>query len=172
MDSREESRHRKSPDLDYQMEFVRWLLLIIHALLGAVLLGGTFYSVMIVQPRAKSFFKNLGDFEGFVANLAHGARWQFLPLLLVIAITGLIDPFLSTSPHSFLWWICFALKSALWAITVGCFVYVSWYLWPRRVLAATTEVSAIQREFARVGRTILALLLLSFVIGLAMHRLQ
>jgi hypothetical protein len=154
------------------MPFVRSLLLIIHALVGALLLGGTFYSVLIVQPRAKSFFKNLGDFEGFVANLAHGARWQFLPLLLVIAITGLIDPLISTGPLSFLWWICFALKSVLWAVTIGCFVYVSWYLWPRRVLATTTEVPAIQKEFAWIGRTILVLLLLSFVVGVTMGRLR
>jgi hypothetical protein len=33
---------------------------------------------MTVQPCARVFFKDVRDFEGFVANLADGARWQFL----------------------------------------------------------------------------------------------
>jgi hypothetical protein len=153
-----------------QVDLTRSLLLIIHALLGALLLGGALYSIMTVQPRAKAFFKEVRDFEGFAANLAQGARWQFLAVLSVIGITGLIGPFFA--PRPFLWWICFGVKSVLWIGTLGCFVYVSWYLWPRRVLAATTELPAIHRSFAWVARTILALLLLSFVIGVAMEGIR
>jgi hypothetical protein len=156
--------------MDGQVDPVRWFLLIIHAVLGALLLGGALYSIMTVQPRAKAFFKDVRDFEAFAANLAHGARWQFLAVLSVIGITGFIDPFFS--PHPFLWWVCFGVKSALWMGTLGCFVYVSWYLWSRRILAATAELPAIHREFAWVARTILTLLLLSFVIGVAMARVR
>jgi hypothetical protein len=153
-----------------KVDFVRLVLLIVHVTLGAFLLGGALYSIMTVQPRARAFFKNVRDFEGFVANLAHGARWQFLPVLLLIGMTGLIDAWLA--PHPFLWWICFALKSLFWTATLGCFVYVSWYLWPRRIMAAIHELPAIHRAFAVVARTILVLLGASFVLGVVMTRVR
>lgn len=53
------------------------LTLIIHSLLGALLLGGALYSIMTVQPRAKRFFKDMRDYEKFVANLAHGGLRLF-----------------------------------------------------------------------------------------------
>jgi hypothetical protein len=146
------------------------LVVIVHAILGAVLLGGALYSIMTVQPRARAFFKDLRDFEGFVANLADGARWQFLGALTVIGITGLIEPWFA--PRPFLWWICFGLKSLLWTATLGCFVYVSWYLWPRRIVATIHELSAIHQAFALMARTILILLLLAFGLGVAMTRLR
>lgn len=152
------------------MNLVRSLLLIVHAVLGAILLGGALYSIITVQPRARRFFKDARDFEGFVANLADGARWQFLAVLIGIGITGLIDPWFSL-PHPSLWWLCFGLKSLLWAATLGCFVYVSWYLWPRRILAAIHELPAIHRDFALVARTILVLLLVSFALGVAMTQI-
>jgi hypothetical protein len=153
-----------------EVDLARWLLLIVHALLGALLLGGALYSIMTVQPRAKAFFKDVREFEAFVANLAHGARWQFLAVLSVIGITGFIGPWFS--PHPFLWWIYFSVKCVLWAVILGCFIYVSWYLWPRRILAATAELPAIHREFALAARTILALLLVSFVLGVAMTQVR
>jgi hypothetical protein len=152
-----------------EMDLARLLLLTVHAVLGALLLGGALYSIITVQPRARTFFKNVRDFEGFVANLADGARWQFLAVLIGIGITGLVDPWFS--PHPCLWWLCFGLKSLLWAATLGCFVYVSWYLWPRRILAAVHELPAIHRDFALVARTILVLLLVSFALGVAMTRI-
>jgi hypothetical protein len=152
-----------------EMDLARLLLLTVHAVLGALLLGGALYSIITVQPRARTFFKNVRDFEGFVTNLADGARWQFLAVLVGIGITGLVDPWFS--PHPFLWWLCFGLKSLFWAATLGCFVYVSWYLWPRRILAAVHELPAIHRDFALVARTILVLLLVSFALGVAMTRI-
>jgi hypothetical protein len=156
--------------MDDEVDLVRLVLLIVHAVLGALLLGGALYSIMTVQPRARAFFKDVRDFEGFVANLADGARWQFLAVLAVIGFTGLIEPWFSS--HGSFWWICFGLKSILWAATLGCFVYVSWFLWPRRILAAAHELPVIQMRFAVVGRTILALLLVSFVLGVAMTRVR
>jgi hypothetical protein len=159
-----------SPGMDDEVDLVRLVLLIVHAVLGALLLGGALYSIMTVQPRARAFFKDVRDFEGFVANLADGARWQFLAVLAVIGVTGLIEPWFSS--HGSFWWICFGLKSILWAATLGCFVYVSWFLWPRRILAAAHELPMIQTRFAMVGRTILALLLVSFVLGVAMTQVR
>jgi hypothetical protein len=156
--------------MDRIVDLARLLLMIVHATLGAFLLGGALYSIMTVQPRAKAFFKNVRDFEGFVANLAHGARWQFLPVLLLIGVTGLIDA--GFAPHPFLWWICFALKSLFWTATLGCFAYVSWYLWPRRIVAAIHELPAIHRAFAIVARTILVLLLFAFLLGVVMTRVR
>jgi hypothetical protein len=159
-----------SPGMEEEVDLVRLVLLIVHAVLGALLLGGALYSIMTVQPRARAFFKDVRDFERFVANLADGARWQFLAVLAVIGVTGLIEPWFSS--HGSLWWICFGLKSILWAATLSCFVYVSWFLWPRRILAAAHELPMIQTRFAMVGRTILALLLVSFVLGVAMTRVR
>jgi hypothetical protein len=156
--------------MEEEVDLVRLVLLIVHAVLGALLLGGALYSIMTVQPRARAFFKDVRDFEGFVANLADGARWQFLAVLAIIGVTGLIEPWFSS--HGSFWWICFGLKSILWAGTLGCFVYVSWFLWPRRILAAAHELPMIQTRFAMVGRTILALLLISFVLGVAMTRVR
>jgi hypothetical protein len=156
--------------MDGQMDLVRLVLLIAHAVLGALLSGGALYSIMTVQPRARSFFKNVRDFEGFVANLADGARWQFVAVLIGIGITGLIDPWFS--PHPLLWWLCFGFKCLLWTITLVCFVYVSWYLWPRRILAAIHELPTIHRDFALVARTILIMLLVSFVLGVVMTRIR
>ena len=153
-----------------RVDLVRWLILILHALLGALLLGGALYSIMTVQPRAKAFFKDVRDFEGFIANLAHGARWQFLAVMTTLGISGFIYPWFS--PHPFLWWLCFAVKCVLWTATLGCFVYVSWYLWPRRIFAATDELPAIHREFAVAARTILGLLFGSFVLGVVMAQLR
>jgi hypothetical protein len=159
-----------SPRMDSEVDLVRLVLLIVHATLAAFLLGGALYSIMTVQPRARAFFKDVRDFEGFVANLAHGARWQFLPVLLLIGVTGLIDAWFA--PHPFLWWICFGLKSLFWTAALGCFVYVSWYLWPRRIVAASHELPAIHRAFAVAARTILTLLGASFVLGVVMIRIR
>ena len=152
------------------MDLVRLVVLILHAGLGAMLLGGALYSIMTVQPRARAFFKDIRDFEGFVANLADGARWQFLSVLAIVGVTGFIEPWFS--PHPSFWWICFGLKSILWAATLGCFVYVSWYLWPRRILAASHELPAIHRDFALIARSILILMLVAFVLGVAMTRMR
>jgi hypothetical protein len=156
--------------MDGEMDLVRLVVLILHAGLGAMLLGGALYSIMTVQPRARAFFKDIRDFEGFVANLADGARWQFLSVLAIVGVTGFIEPWFS--PHPSFWWICFGLKSILWAATLGCFVYVSWYLWPRRILAASHELPAIHRDFALIARSILILMLVAFVLGVAMTRMR
>jgi hypothetical protein len=79
------------------MHLLHLLVLVIHAVLSAALLGGMVYSFITVQPRAKLYFKDIRDFEAFVANLAHGARWKFLTILSLIAITGLAHPLLSES---------------------------------------------------------------------------
>jgi hypothetical protein len=156
--------------MDGEVDLVRLVVLILHAALGAMLLGGALYSIMTVQPRARAFFKDIRDFEGFVANLADGARWRFLSVLVVVGVTGFIEPWFS--PHPSFWWICFGLKSILWAATLGCFVYVSWYLWPRRILAASHELPAIHRDFALIARIILILMLVAFVLGVAMTRMR
>jgi hypothetical protein len=152
------------------MYLVRWMLVVVHTLLGSFLLGGALYSIMTVQPRAKIFFKNIDDFEGFVASLAHGARWQFLAVMAAIGISGSICPWFSL--HSFVWWLCFSVKVVLWIVTLGVFVYVSWYLWPRRILAAKAELPAIHREFAVAARVILGLLTVLFLLGVTMSEFR
>jgi hypothetical protein len=158
--------------LSLRMHLIRLLTLIIHAVLSASLLGGMLYSFITVQPRAKVFFKDILEFEAFVANLAHGARQKFLTVLALIAITGLIDPLLSDSARSLLWWTCFGAKCVLWAAILSCFTYVSWRLWPRRVLAAPADLPAIRKDFTVMGRIILSLLLIAFVMGMVMSQIR
>ncbi len=118
------------------------------------------------------YFKDTRDFEAFVANLAHGARWKFLTILAVIAITGSADPLLSESARPLLWWICFGIKCVLWTAILSCFVYVSWWLWPRRVFAAPADLPAIRRDFTMIGRIMLFLLLIAFVMGVVMTQIR
>ena len=154
------------------MYLLHLLVLVVHAVLSASLLGGMLYSFITVQPRAKVFFKDILEFEAFVANLAHRARWKILTVLALIAITGLTDPLLADSARSLLWWTCFVAKCVLWAAILGCFFYVSWWLWPRRVLAAPADLPAIRRDFTVMGRIILSLLLIVFVIGVTMSQIR
>jgi hypothetical protein len=154
------------------MHLLHLLVLVIHAVLSAALLGGMAYSLVTVQPRAKLYFKDVRDFEAFVANLAHGARWKFLTALAVIGITGLADPLLSESTRPLFWWICFGIKCVLWTAILSCFVYVSWWLWPRRVFAAPADLPAIRRDFTMIGRTMLFLLLIAFVMGVVMTQIR
>jgi hypothetical protein len=154
------------------MHFLHLLVLVIHAVLSAALLGGMLYSFITVQPRAKLYFKDIRDFEAFVANLAHGARWKFLTALAVIGITGSADPLLSEAARPQLWWICFGIKCVLWTAILSCFVYVSWWLWPRRVFAAPADLPAIRRDFTMIGRTMLFLLLIAFVMGVVMTQIR
>src|SRR5260370_16699552 len=104
--------------MDGPVDLARLVLLIVHALFGALLLGGALYSIMTVQPRARAFFKDVRDFEGFVANLADGARWQFLAVLAVIGFTGLIEPWFSS--HGSFCWFSFGLKSFLYPAPLCC----------------------------------------------------
>jgi len=154
------------------MYLIRLLALVVHAVSSAALLGGALYSFLTVQPRAKAHFEDIRDFETFVANLAHGARWKLLTLLAAIAITGFVDPLLSESVRPQLWWTCFGIKGVLWAAVLGSFVYVSWYLWPRRVFAALTDLSTIQRKFTVIGSVILVLLMIAFVLGVLMSQIR
>lgn len=154
------------------MHLFHLLVLVSHAVLSAALLGGMLYSFVTVQPRAKLYFKDSRDFEAFVANLAHGARWKFLTALAVIVITGSADPLLSESARPLLWWICFGIKGVLWTAILSCFVYVSWWLWPRRVFAAPADLPAIRRDFTIIGRIMLFLLLIAFVMGVVMAQIR
>jgi hypothetical protein len=154
------------------MYLIRLLVLVVHAVLSAALLGAALYSFLTVQPRAKAHFKDVRDFETFVANLAHGTRWKFLTLLAGIAITGSVDPILSESARPQLWWISFGIKGVLWAAVLGSFVYVSWNLWPRRIFAALTDLAAIRREFAVIGSLIVVLLMTAFVLGVVMSQIR
>jgi hypothetical protein len=154
------------------MYLIRLLVLVVHSVSSAALLGGALYSFLTVQPRAKAHFKDVRDFETFVANLAHGARWKVLTLLTAIAITGFVNPLLSEPVRPQLWWICFGIKGLLWAAVLSSFVYVSWNLWPRRIFAALTDLAAIRREFAVIGSLIVVLLMIAFVLGVVMSQIR
>jgi uncharacterized membrane protein len=143
---------------------------VVHALAGAAWLGSMFYSLLIVQPRAKAFFADDSRFEEFVATLAQGARWKVLSAFSIVLVSGLaLIPVSATRPLRGWWLALIVTKIVLFAAALGVFCYASWHLWPSRIFAAPDEVPRIQRRFRRVGIAILILIGLAFALGVVAH---
>ncbi len=143
------------------------LLLILHTLAAAAWFGSMFYSLTVLQPRAKKYFQNDKDFEDFIATMAHGARYKVLAAIALIGITGLLlIPHRAHPPH---WWPMMIGKIVILLIATVLFCYGSWVLWPRRIFAAEDDIVRYQRKFRRLGLTLLFLAGLAIVLGLLAH---
>src|SRR5262245_17665418 len=105
-----------------------------------------FYSLAVLQPRARAFFATPSQFETFIAFLAAGARWKVLSGCVVIGLTGIIL-LRFHGATSFLWQVCLIAKAVLFAIAVSIFAYASWCAWPARILATPAEAPIHQRRF-------------------------
>jgi len=104
-------------------------LALLHALTGAIWLGAMFYSVFILQPRARSYFGKDADFEAFVIAISHGGRTKFLLALGIIALTGLGLAFTArTAIQRGVWLDLLGVKTALFVAAVLLFAHVSWRL--------------------------------------------
>jgi hypothetical protein len=90
------------------MQLVRSVLLAAHVLAGAAWFGAMLYSLVVLHPRAKSFFRNPAQFEDFIATLAAGARWKVLGGCMFIALTGGILLLLREPGQSIAFGGCFA----------------------------------------------------------------
>ena len=139
------------------LDLVRATLALVHVGAAAVWLGAMLYSLLVVQPRAAGFFRDAAEREDFTVALAAGARWKVLALCGAIAVSGagLIGTEISErdDPTS-LWLALVGAKGALLAVAIALFVYVSWRLWPARLLAHLTEsaeLAPLQRRFRRVA---------------------
>lgn len=125
---------------------VQALTIGIHVLGGGVWIGAMVFSVFVLHPRAERFFQRASEFEDFIFHVVHGARWKVLAGIAAIAGSGAALT-VTRGPLSTL----LALKLALFAVSLGLFVYVSWVLWPRRVFAREDELAAVRRRFWWVG---------------------
>jgi hypothetical protein len=148
------------------VQLARLILASAHVLAGSAWFGAMFYSLMVLHPRARAFFRGPREFEEFVAYIAAGARWKVLGGAAFIAATGvgllvLRGPEQVSGGRN----ACLAGKVLLFVIAVGVFCFTSWRLWPARVMASTEEIPKFQRAFGWVAMTLLILVGASMVLG-------
>jgi len=148
------------------MDLLRWLTVSAHVLAAAAWFGAMFYSLMVIHPRARSFFGDLGKFEEFITYIAAGARWKVLSGAGFIAVTGICLWCWPGSVNSKLAHSRLLAKVVLFILALGLFCVTSWVWWPARLLAAPDQVPRFQRRFRFVALALLVLVALSFVLSL------
>jgi uncharacterized membrane protein len=141
------------------------LVSIAHLLASAAWFGAMFYSVTVLQPRARSFFRSDDELEEFIATIAHGARWKVLLALALIALSGLVLVLLAPRPLAWPWILLISLKSLLLAVASVVFCWASWHLWPRRIFARAEELPRIRRQFQVVALSLLSIAALAMALG-------
>ena len=152
------------------MTLLAILLALAHALAGAAWFGSMFYSLTVLQPRAARFFATPGQFEAFITAVSAGARWKVLGAFTFMGVTGLGLLVLRwPASQSSSWLAVVAAKVVLFLAALVVFWYVSWRLWPARVLALPEEVPGLQRRFRRVGWAMIVLVGLNIVLGVVAH---
>jgi uncharacterized membrane protein len=139
-------------------------LVVVHAGVATVWLGGMAYSLTVVQPKVARFFADDDDrHEEFVALIAQGNRWKVIALIVALAGTGVVlwamDGFEHTTAQ--------LVKAGLLAIATAIFWYVSWRHWPRRVFALPEERPAMRRQLRTLASTMTVLVGAAFVIGVS-----
>ena len=149
----------------------RTLLVLVHVIVAAAWLGAMLYSIFVVHPRLASFFTDAGEREDFATVLASGARWKVLGLAAALVLSGAgmtaIELNEADSPNG-AWIALVVAKAALLAAAIALFAYVSWWLWPRRLLAnlsGSPELGEIQARFRAASVTLTALIGAGLVAG-------
>lgn len=143
----------------------------VHVLGGGVWIGAMVFSIFILHPRAESYFAKDVDFEDFIFHVVNGARWKVLGGIVGVLASGVA---LAVWPgHAVtddpLWLAAFVLKIALFVVAAGCFVYVSWRLWPQRTFASAEELPALKAHFWRVGVLMVVANAANMSLGIAAH---
>jgi hypothetical protein len=146
------------------MPVARYLLLLVHAGVGAVWLGSMTYSLFVVQPRVPRVLRDPAAAEEMYRELAAGNRWRVVALIGTLAASGGGLVALATR-HSTRWWVLVAAKSVLLLIAAGLFWWVSWRGWPRRVFALPAELPALHRKFRWVALALVSCVGLAFALG-------
>ena len=147
------------------------LLLGVHVLGGGIWIGAMVFSIFVLHPRAELFFERDADFESFIFTVVHGARWKVVSGIVALLVSGIGLAFwpgheVSGDP---LWLALFAIKLLLFCAATGCFIYVSWVLWPRRTFASAEELPAIKRHFIHVGVVMVLANAANMSLGIAAH---
>jgi uncharacterized membrane protein len=153
------------------MSVLRALLVLVHLGVAAAWLGGMLYSLFVVQPKLTAFFVDPQEREDFATVLAAGARWKVLGLAAALALSGagLVAVEIAEADAPGVAWVALVVaKGALLAAATSLFAYVSWRLWPARLLAAMSEspeLEGIQRRFRLVAVALTALIAAGLVAG-------
>jgi uncharacterized membrane protein len=151
------------------VDVLRAFLVVVHVGVTAAWLGGMLYSVTVVQPKLVRFFADPSEREDFATVLASGARWKVLGLAAVLALSGAGLTAIELGEASGAWAALVVLKAVLLAAAVALFVYVSWRLWPQRLLAhlsGSPDLVRIQARFRWIALTLTALIAAGFVAGI------
>lgn len=155
------------PDMLYEAT-----LLAVHVLGGGVWVGAMVFSIFVLHPRAEQFFERAVDFEDFIFTVVHGARWKVFSGVVAILISGVglsFAPGHGWRPDDLLWQVLYVLKIALFCVSAGSFMYVSWVLWPRRTFAKPEELPAIKTHFFRVGVVMVVANAVNLILGIGAH---
>ncbi len=148
------------------MQLTRWIIIAAHVLAGSAWFGAMLYSLMVLHPRARSFFGSPRQLEEFIAHIAAGARWKVLSGAAFIALTGIGLLILPGAGHSSNGRnACVIAKAVLFVIAVSLFCFTSWVQWPARTLASFEEIPKFQQRFRRIAVTLLVLVGVSTVLG-------
>lgn len=138
-------------------DVLRTVLLLVHVGVTAAWFGAMLYSLVVVQPRLAEFFADVDEREDFATVLAAGARWRVLGLAVALALSGAgltaIELDEADDPSG-AWIALIVAKTALLAVAVALFTYVSWRLWPSRLLAhmsGSSELEQIQARFRMIA---------------------
>jgi putative copper export protein len=144
-------------------DVLRAVFLLAHVGASAVWLGAMVYSMLVVQPRLAQFFNDADEREDFATLLAAGARWKVLGLAATLALSGAgltaIEIREADSPST-AWTSLIVAKCVLLAAAVVLFAYVSWRLWPARLLAHLSRSPDLRRIRSRFSAIALALTVL------------
>jgi uncharacterized membrane protein len=155
------------------MTALRASLAVVHVGSAAAWLGAMLYSLLVVRPRAASFFRDEDDLEDFTIVLAAGARTTVLALMAALAASGAGLTVLELTRADAVrraWLGLVVLKIASLLVALGLFVYVSWRLWPARARAhalRSPELPALQARFRLVALALTALVTAGLILGAA-----
>ena len=154
------------------MQLARWFITAAHVLAGSAWFGAMLYSLVVLHPRARSFFRSSRQFEEFIAHIAAGARWKVLSGAAFVALTGIGLLLLPGAEHASTGRnACVIAKTGLFVVAISLFCFASWRLWPARTLASIEEIPKFQRSFRRIAVTLLVLVGMSMVLGVLSSQL-
>ena len=150
------------------MELSSFIAAAAHVLAAAIWLGAMVYSLAVVQPRSRRFLGDEETREGFAATLASGARYPVLALIAVIAISGgALAAIGGDGGRSEGWWALVAIKGGVLVAALAVFAWVTWRLWPARIFSGPGEREAVRRRFAAAAATLLGLVAIGTLLGVA-----
>jgi uncharacterized membrane protein len=130
------------------MRFIYWVFLSTHVLASAAWFGAMIYSLAVLHPRARTFFGDEKRFEDFIMLL---------------------------SPHNYrptTWNALMLIKAILLFLAILLFCFVSWKMWPARIMCAPEEISKFQKLFRIIAITLLFLIGTATVLGVVSSHLR